>query len=91
MAEARLQNNLEEKRELEGIPLFGDGKENESAGSRIVFGFLPPEIAETIFEELNGEVTWQKMYHQTGEVPRLVCCQGESIMLATILFVKMAK
>jgi alkylated DNA repair dioxygenase AlkB len=56
--------------------LFGDGKEKESGGSRILFDLLPLDMADTIFEELNHEVKWQKMYHQTGEVPRLVCCQG---------------
>jgi nicotinamidase-related amidase len=67
MAEARLNNSLEDKRELDGMPLFGEGKENESGGSRIMFDLLPPEVAESIFEELNREVTWQKMYHQTGK------------------------
>lgn len=57
-------------------PLFGDEKKDESAGSRILYDLLPPDLAETVFDELNGEVEWQKMYHQVGEVPRLVCCQG---------------
>lgn len=57
-------------------PLFGDDKELESSGSRIHLDLLPPDLAETVFSELNSEVTWQRMKHQTGEVPRLVCCQG---------------
>ncbi|KAK5164933.1 uncharacterized protein LTR77_009598 [Saxophila tyrrhenica] len=57
-------------------PLLGEDKQKESAGSRILYDLLPPELAETIFDALNNEITWQKMHHQTGEVPRLVCCQG---------------
>lgn len=57
-------------------PLFGMNKEKESAGSRILYDLLPAELAETVFEKLKPEVHWQRMHHQTGVVPRLVCCQG---------------
>ncbi|KAK4556697.1 hypothetical protein LTR86_006268 [Recurvomyces mirabilis] len=57
-------------------PLLGDEKEVESAGSRIYYTLLPPELSETIFDDLHREVDWQTMHHQTGQVPRLVCCQG---------------
>lgn len=57
-------------------PLFGVDKEEESAGSRIRYELLPPDLSETVFDKLNEEVDWQKMYHLVGEVPRLVCCQG---------------
>ncbi|KAK3678829.1 hypothetical protein LTR78_001282 [Recurvomyces mirabilis] len=60
----------------ESRPLLGDEKEVESAGSRIYFALLPPELSETIFDILHKEVDWQTMHHQTGQVPRLVCCQG---------------
>lgn len=60
----------------QGQPLFGEGSEEGSAGSRILYDFLPPELAQTVFDELNAEINWQRMHHQTGEVPRLVCCQG---------------
>ena len=60
----------------QGQPLFGVGKEEESAGSRILYELLPEDLAETVFEQLNDEINWQRMHHQTGEVPRLVCCQG---------------
>ncbi|KAL9085712.1 MAG: hypothetical protein Q9165_007461 [Trypethelium subeluteriae] len=32
---------------------------------------------ENIFQQLYDEVRWQKMFHQQGEVPRLVAVQGE--------------
>ncbi|KAK5731138.1 hypothetical protein LTR15_001076 [Elasticomyces elasticus] len=59
-----------------GQPLFGEDKEAESAGSRILYDLLPIELADTVFAQLNSEIEWQRMHHQTGEVPRLVCCQG---------------
>lgn len=62
--------------EVQGESLFGADKEEESADSRIFYDLLPLELAETVFDQLNGEVKWQRMHHQTGEVPRLVCCQG---------------
>lgn len=59
-------------------PLFGADKEQESAGSRIQYNLLPPDLAATIFATLNNtEITWQHMHHLTGAVPRLVCCQGD--------------
>ncbi|KAK1070946.1 hypothetical protein LTR33_010552 [Friedmanniomyces endolithicus] len=61
---------------LQDQPLFGEDKEVESAGSRISYNLLPPEVSESVFTQLNSEVQWQRMHHQTGEVPRLVCCQG---------------
>ncbi|KAM3424999.1 hypothetical protein BST61_g6969 [Cercospora zeina] len=57
-----------------GQPLFGEDKAHESAGSRIVHDFMPD--ATKVFDDLQNEITWQTMLHQTGQVPRLVCCQA---------------
>ena len=57
-------------------PLFGVDKEEESQGSSIQYDLLPPDRVDGLFHKLREEVKWQKMHHQTGEVPRLVCCQG---------------
>ncbi|KAK5108324.1 hypothetical protein LTR62_008420 [Meristemomyces frigidus] len=57
-------------------PLLGEDREAESQGSRMLYGLLPPGLSATIFNTLKTEVTWQTMHHLTGEVPRLVCCQG---------------
>ncbi|KAM0708708.1 hypothetical protein Q7P35_005361 [Cladosporium inversicolor] len=57
-------------------PLFGMNKKEESQGSSIQYDLLPPDRLEGLFHKLKDEVKWQKMHHQTGEVPRLVCCQG---------------
>jgi nicotinamidase-related amidase/alkylated DNA repair dioxygenase AlkB len=58
------------------LPLFGIGQEAESAGSTLLHNLLSASLASTIFETLSAEVQWQTMHHQSGEVPRLVCCQG---------------
>jgi nicotinamidase-related amidase/alkylated DNA repair dioxygenase AlkB len=56
--------------------LFGPGSEEESAQSSMQYDLLPPDRLDGLFHKLKEEVTWQRMHHQTGEVPRLVCCQG---------------
>ncbi|KAK5687247.1 hypothetical protein LTS10_001385 [Elasticomyces elasticus] len=66
----------EAKMSSHGTPLFGEDKAAESAGSRILYDLLPIELADTVFAQLNSEIEWQRMHHQTGEVPRLVCCEG---------------
>ncbi|KAL4773220.1 hypothetical protein BDW60DRAFT_29808 [Aspergillus nidulans var. acristatus] len=42
--------------------------------SRIVYELDLPENA---FERIRDEVAWQKMYHMSGQVPRLVAVQGK--------------
>ncbi|KAL4915829.1 hypothetical protein BDW62DRAFT_118773 [Aspergillus aurantiobrunneus] len=42
--------------------------------SRIVYDLDLPEDA---FEHIRDEVFWQKMYHMSGQVPRLVAVQGK--------------
>ncbi|KAL2825026.1 hypothetical protein BDW59DRAFT_76328 [Aspergillus cavernicola] len=42
--------------------------------SRIVYELDLPENA---FERIRDEVGWQKMYHMSGQVPRLVAVQGK--------------
>ncbi|KAI7487431.1 hypothetical protein KC357_g2503 [Hortaea werneckii] len=74
MHEARSQNAMCQHNSKS---LFGEEKELESAGSQILFDLLPEEHCGNIFDTLNSEVQWQRMHHQTGEVPRLVCCQGD--------------
>ncbi|KAJ5965268.1 hypothetical protein N7481_011982 [Penicillium waksmanii] len=34
------------------------------------------DLPADFFERIHGEVSWQKMYHLSGEVPRLVAVQG---------------
>lgn len=58
------------------LPLFGDGNEEESAGSHMTYDLLPPDSLDGMFHRLKDEVEWQTMRHLSGEVPRLVCCQG---------------
>ncbi|PIL34646.1 hypothetical protein GSI_03425 [Ganoderma sinense ZZ0214-1] len=44
--------------------------------SCILYDFLPPELAETAFDNLRKEVKWNTMMHRGGEVPRLVAQEG---------------
>ncbi|EON99456.1 putative isochorismatase family protein family protein [Phaeoacremonium minimum UCRPA7] len=43
----------------------------------VIQNVLPPILKKNIFERVCGEVQWQRMMHQGGEVPRLVAVQGE--------------
>ena len=45
--------------------------------SRICHNFLLPSHATEAFHALRWTAQWQKMYHRSGEVPRLVAVQGE--------------
>lgn len=77
MQQARQERDAKIIKTKMSTPLFGHGKENDSAGSRLYYDLLTPDLAESIFDKLKNEVDWQRMYHLTGEVPRLVCCQGD--------------
>jgi nicotinamidase-related amidase len=64
--------------------VLGPGDFIGERDSRIVHDFLPvAHIADDAFRKLriddnSCEVRWQKMYHRSGEVPRLVAVQGET-------------
>lgn len=72
---------------LANFPALGPDDRIAEGDSRIVHDLFPPDyrhptdpsrpLKDLIFTELYNEVRWQKMMHQQGEVPRLVCCQGE--------------
>jgi len=71
---------------LATLPVLGPGDTIAEGDSRIIHDFFPSELThpsdpskplrDLIFTQLYNEVRWQKMLHQQGEVPRLVCCQG---------------
>lgn len=62
---------------LANFPTLGPGDGIGEGDSFIVHDLLDTSQADTIFETLHQEVSWQKMYHAAGEVPRLVAVQGE--------------
>jgi nicotinamidase-related amidase/alkylated DNA repair dioxygenase AlkB len=90
-AEARpsaLSNTKASKlKSLANLPTLGPDDCIAEGDSHIIYNFIPPEyrhpsdlsetLADSVFQELYSEVRWQRMLHQQGEVPRLVCCQGE--------------
>lgn len=45
--------------------------------SRLCVGVLDEAEADLAFDACKRSVKWQKMYHRSGEVPRLVAVQGE--------------
>lgn len=57
-------------------PLFDTEEELLSNNSSILYHLLPDELSASIFETLLSEMQWERMLHQTGLVPRLVCCQA---------------
>jgi alkylated DNA repair dioxygenase AlkB len=68
-------------KDLSNLPSLGPGDKIGEGDSFIVHDLLPPseealDSSQDIFEILNNEVAWQKMFHATGEVPRLVAVQG---------------
>ena len=48
-----------------------------SSDSKIIYDALSPKLAQDVFDSLKDEINWKKMYHRSGEVPRLVAVQGE--------------
>ena len=56
---------------------LGPGDEIGSGDSQIIYDALTPQIASYAFDKLKSEVSWKKMFHRDGEVPRLVAVQGE--------------
>jgi nicotinamidase-related amidase/glutathione S-transferase/alkylated DNA repair dioxygenase AlkB len=71
---------------LANLPVLGPEDRIAEGDSRIINDFFPADfhyptdpfqpLKDLIFTQLYNEVRWQKMLHQQGEVPRLVCCQG---------------
>ena len=58
------------KQELRPGDFIGEGD------SRIIYDLDLPSDA---FEKVRDEVAWQKMYHMSGQVPRLVAVQGRPL------------
>jgi alkylated DNA repair dioxygenase AlkB len=74
-------------RSLANLPTLGPGDVVGQGESFIKYELIDPDkkspldpnksVGDHIFELLNDEVDWQKMYHASGEVPRLVAVQGK--------------
>jgi nicotinamidase-related amidase/alkylated DNA repair dioxygenase AlkB len=71
---------------LATFPTLGPNDKICEGDSKIIYDLFDDQtkdrkthalIKEIIFSRLYNEVHWQKMYHAQGEVPRLVCCQGQ--------------
>ncbi|KAI0813462.1 hypothetical protein GGR55DRAFT_687712 [Xylaria sp. FL0064] len=42
----------------------------------VIYNILPEALSDDAFARIRSEVAWQRMWHQGGEVPRLVAVQG---------------
>lgn len=73
----KMQETPEDKKTMES---YDDnlGKRGLCEGDTdIIENALPDSLADGIFDKLRGEIQWQHMSHQGGQVPRLVAVQGE--------------
>ncbi|KAI0967289.1 hypothetical protein F4678DRAFT_475271 [Xylaria arbuscula] len=44
--------------------------------TKVIYNILPADLSPNIFTRVRAEVSWLRMSHQGGEVPRLVAVQG---------------
>ncbi|CAN9137806.1 unnamed protein product [Alternaria alternata] len=85
-AKATTMRQSRKLQSLATFPVLGPGDHIAEGDSRIMHNFFSADyvhlsapskpLKDVIFAQLYNEVPWQKMLHQQGEVPRLVCCQG---------------
>ncbi|PNS19096.1 Pyrazinamidase/nicotinamidase [Sphaceloma murrayae] len=61
---------------LANFPTKKPGNPIGAGDTTIAYNLISPSEAHKAFNALLSEVPWQRMSHVTGEVPRLVCCQG---------------
>ena len=71
-----LLSSAKKRKKNKDLMFLGPEDEIGDGDSSIMHDILPPEAADRAFKQLKSEVAWQKMYHRTGEVPRLVAVQG---------------
>ena len=57
--------------------VLGVGDRIGSGDSSIIHDALSPKLVHNVFHQLKDEIRWKKMFHRSGEVPRLVAVQGE--------------
>lgn len=60
-----------------GAITLAEGDIIGSGDSRMVHNAISAHVADEMLNHLKSEVAWQKMYHRSGEVPRLVAVQGD--------------
>lgn len=74
-ASPRSSDNRRARRSKPSQDLSGPGDKIGEGDSRIIHDLDLPSDA---FEKIRDEVAWQKMFHLSGQVPRLVAVQGRS-------------
>ncbi|KAI1178051.1 isochorismatase [Nemania sp. FL0916] len=79
--EKRKKNKKNNKKRNNTMAALQDAHQTESdpfceGDTKVVYDILPESLEHNIFERINTEVSWERMSHQGGEVPRLVAVQG---------------
>ena len=72
---SRLNSIEDTEHSLSGRPKPLQEKLGEG-DSYVLSDVIPENKLSDLFEDLKAEIGWQKMYHRSGEVPRLVAVQG---------------
>ncbi|KAJ9622217.1 uncharacterized protein PV06_04375 [Exophiala oligosperma] len=67
-----------QKKKNKSVPnIVGQGDRIGNGDCQLCIDVIESEEAENAFYALRDQVQWNKMYHRSGEVPRLVAVQGE--------------
>lgn len=83
-ARARRPKRQDEQKDYTAEPRPEAGGKTTSNTSKVTIGegdsrlMLNLNLATDCFERIYAEVEWQKMYHMSGQVPRLVAVQGQT-------------
>ena len=74
---ATLPQSKKQKKNKNNAEILGPNDTIGEGDCRLVCDIVPPKEADDSFQRLKDDVRWQKMYHRSGEVPRLVAVQGQ--------------
>lgn len=57
--------------------ILGPNDNIGTGDSRIIYSVIASPLIDMAFNRVREEVSWQTMFHRSGQVPRLVAVQGE--------------
>ncbi len=76
MSSTSLPQPKKQKKNRQSKEILGPADTIGDGDCRLICDTVPPAEADDIFHKLRDDVRWQRMYHRSGEVPRLVAVQG---------------
>ncbi|KAI1608749.1 hypothetical protein EDD37DRAFT_387832 [Exophiala viscosa] len=71
------QRKAPKKNKKVGLNVLGPNDEIGQGNSHVYLKLLDASDAERAFHSCKKSIKWQKMFHKSGEVPRLVAVQGD--------------